>query len=141
MKAFVQFISLPFFLAFFWGAPSFAQFIPEPYKPGTEQQGKAELQLKNVEDIIWYEDFNEGLPGDWNNIDASGLVSFEHTFSGPQGPYSIGMPPLNSATASNGFMILDTDLATSQNPDGLLSDAWIQSPPIDLTDYERVQLR
>lgn len=141
MKAFVQFISLPFFLAFFWSVTGFSQFIPEPYKPGTEQLGKADLQFKNDEDIIYYEDFNGGLPGDWANIDASGLVSFEHTFEGPQGPYSIGMPPLNSATASNGFMILDTDLATSLNPDGLLSDAWIQSPPIDLSDYERVQLR
>ncbi len=141
MKAFVQFISLPFFLAIFWSASGFAQFIPEPYKPGTEQQEKAELQLKNVEDIIWYEDFNEGLPGDWDNIDASGLVSFEYTFAGPQGPFSIGMPALHSVTSSNGFMILDTDLATSQNPDGLFSDAWIQSPPIDLSEYERIQLR
>jgi hypothetical protein len=141
MKAFVHLSLIPFLLSFLFVAQGFAQFTPEPYRPGSEERGKAELQVRSDEDIIWYEDFNGGLPGDWENVDASGLVSFEHTFEGPQGPYSIGMSPLNSATAYNGFMILDSDLATSLNPVGLVTDAWIQSPPIDLSDYERVQLR
>ncbi len=141
MKAFIQLSLIPFLIIFLFDYSGFAQYSPEPYSPGPEERGKAELHMKSDEDIIWYEDFNGGLPGDWENMDSSGLVSFEHTFDGPQGPYSIGMLPLNSATAQNGFMILDSDLATSLNPDGLVTDAWIQSPPIDLSDYERVQLR
>ncbi len=141
MKAFVQLSVIPFLLTFLLVVQGFAQFVPEPYRPGSEERGIAELQIKNDEDIIWYEDFNGGLPDDWESVDVSGLVSFEHTFEGPQGPYSVGMVPLNSATAHNGFMILDSDLATSQNPDGLVTDAWIQSPPINLSNYARVQLR
>ena len=141
MKAFVQLSLLPFLLAFSLAIQGFAQFTPEPYRPGSEEQGTAELQIRSDDEIIWYEDFNGGLPGNWENVNASGLVTFEHTYAGPQGPYSIGMLPLNSATASNGFMILDSDLATSLNPDGLVTDAWIQSPPIDLSNYEKVQLR
>ena len=91
MKAFVQLSLIPFLLTFFCVTQGFAQFTPEPYSPGSEEQGKAELQVRNDVDIIWYEDFNGGLPGDWENMDASGLVSFEHTYEGPQGPYSIGM--------------------------------------------------
>ena len=141
MKAFIQLSLIPFLIIFLFHYSGYSQFYPEPYSPGSEIREKSEFQMKSDEDIIWYEDFNGGLPGDWENTDVSGLVSFEHTFDGPQGPYSIGMLPLNSATAHNGFMILDSDLATSLNPDGLVTDAWIQSPPIDLSDYERVQLR
>ena len=94
---------------------------------------------KLPDDPIWYEDFDGGLPEGWLNVDESGYVSFSHSFVGPQGSFSQGVPAINSTTASNGFMMLDSDLASENNPGGL-TNAFIQSPAIDLSEQEHVML-
>ena len=125
-------------VAFCYLAP--AQHVPQPYRTGDHVQQKASLELREQEELIWYEDFAGGLPGEWQSTSSNGFCAFQHTYNGPQGPFSVGMPPLNSQSAANGFMILDSDLCSSQNPGGV-TDAFLQSPPIDLSGYEKVMLR
>ncbi|TVQ85807.1 MAG: T9SS C-terminal target domain-containing protein [Bacteroidetes bacterium] len=142
MKAFLRFLPQALLISILGISSVFAQdYYPEPYKPGSEERRSSVIELKTQEDIIWYEDFDGGLPLDWENVDLSGYCSFTHTYDGPQGPFSVGMPPLNSQTAHNGFMILDSDLCSSQDPEGFFTDAYIQSPSIDLSGFEKVQLR
>lgn len=92
-------------------------------------------------DTIWYENFDGGLPETWVVIDKNNFCTFHHTYDGPQGPYSAGIGPLQSTTAHNGFMIIDSDLCNSGNnndPDTV--DAFMQTPVIDMSEYENVLL-
>ncbi|MDX9942424.1 MAG: T9SS type A sorting domain-containing protein [Bacteroidales bacterium] len=115
-------------------------FYPRPVVVKTNKQAQENLKAKEMlDDAIWYEGFDGGLPGSWQSVDLSGYVGFVHTYSGPQGSYSQGVPGINSSSASNGFMILDSDLASEHNPGGL-TDAYIQSPPIDLSGHPHVML-
>ncbi|TVQ18979.1 MAG: T9SS C-terminal target domain-containing protein [Bacteroidetes bacterium] len=110
-----------------------SQYSPEALRPGEiTTEVSAIADLRQDENLLWYEDFDGGLPEGWINENANDFCAFTHTYQGPQGPYSVGMPPLNSVTAHNGFMILDSDLCTSQNGSGLLTNAWLQTPPIDI---------
>ncbi len=117
-----------------------AQFVPEPYTGIHHKDESPKITLKSSENIIWYEDFNGSLPETWTSVDLSGYCSFQHSYQGPQGPLSIGMPALNSTTAENGFMLLDSDLCDAQGNAGL-TDAYLESPSIDLSDFENVMLR
>ena len=115
-------------------------FYPRPAVVNPHKQIQIDLKAQAlVDEAIWYEGFDGGLPANWESVDLSGYVSFMHTYNGPQGGYSQGVPGINSTSASNGFMILDSDLASESNPDGL-TDAYIQSPPIDLSDHPHVML-
>ncbi len=88
---------------------------------------------------VWYEDFDSGLPPGWLNVDVSGYARFSHTYNGPQGGYSQGVPAIKSTSAANGFMILDSDLASANNLGGF-TNAYLQSPPIDLSNQLNVML-
>ncbi len=112
-----------------------SQFVPEPWE-GTgnvEKNITYSDSLPEKQNILWYEDFADGLPQDWVNENLNGFCAFTHTYQGPQGPFSVGMPALASQSAENGFMILDSDLCSSQNSDGLTTNAYLQSPPIDIS--------
>jgi hypothetical protein len=130
----IVYLTLPSFSAF-------AQYSPQPFQlkdlPGVKQKESIEITEKS---LIWQEDFAEGLPDDWLSENENGFCSFVHTYQGPQGPFSIGMPAIASQTAHNGFMILDSDLCTSQNPDGMLTNAWLLSPSIDISGANNVML-
>jgi hypothetical protein len=115
-------------------------FFPRPAVVNPNKNIQSTLKSQTLtDDAIWYEDFDGGLPEGWLNVDESGYVSFMHTYAGPQGGYSQGVPGINSTSASNGFMILDSDLASENNPGGL-TNAYIQSPPIDLSGHPHVML-
>lgn len=115
-------------------------FYPRPAVVNPNKRIQTDLKARDfVDDAIWYEGFDGGLPESWQSVDLSEYVSFSHTYSGPQGGYSQGVPAINSTSATNGFMILDSDLASENNPGGL-TDAYIQSPPIDLSDHPHVML-
>jgi hypothetical protein len=94
-------------------------------------------QLKAA--TLWYEDFDGGLPEGWLNVDESGYCGFAHTYSGPQGIFSQGVPAINSSTAHNGFMMLDSDLCNESNAGGL-TNAYIESPAINLSGHTHVML-
>lgn len=134
---------VPALLMIFWFAGVNATepvFYPRPAVVRTNKQVQVDLKAQSlVDEAIWYEGFDGGLPESWQSADLSGYVSFMHTYSGPQGGYSQGVPAINSSSAGNGFMILDSDLASETNPGGL-TDAYIQSPPIDLSGQPNVML-
>lgn len=119
----------------------YSQYSPEALRPGEmSTEPSAATDLRQDENLLWYEDFAGGLPEEWGNENANGFCAFTHTYQGPQGPFSIGMPPLNSATAENGFMILDSDLCTSQSEGDQLTDAWLQTPAIDIPEAGNLML-
>ena len=72
------------------------------------------------------EDFNGGLPSTWKSIKIQGntapSASWIWTRTGPQGDFAI--QPLNSTTASNGWMIFDSDL----NCRLAAQEVWLMSP-------------
>ncbi len=115
-------------------------FYPRPAVVNPQKNLRMAVDVKNLGDeAIWYEDFDGGLPASWTSTDLSGYVSFTHSYEGPQGGFSQGVPAINSSSAANGFMILDSDLASEDNSSGL-TDAYIQSPPIDLSGHPHVML-
>lgn len=84
---------------------------------------------------IWSETFADSLDG-WtledHSLQQSGDV-WTWTNIGPQGPYSIG--PIESTTASDGWVIFDSDLLCSGS-----QNAWLISPTIDLSGHDTVVL-
>ncbi len=120
---------------------SIAQYSPQPFQLKDLPAALEKVSVdKTDKSLIWHEEFANELPDGWQSEDVNGFCSFSHTFQGPQGPFSIGMPPIASLTAENGFMILDSDLCSSQNPDGLLTNAWLQSPSIDISGADNLML-
>jgi hypothetical protein len=115
-------------------------FVPGPALHNPHAWTNAVQQKSQpLKDAVWQEDFSGGLPGDWQAVNVSGFCGFTHTYEGPQGPFSVGVPPLWSATAHNGFMILDSDLCSAQGGEGI-TDAFLQSPPIDLSGQQHIML-
>ncbi len=132
------------FLTIFFGAllvnftSAQSIYYPRPAFVNSHAGISGEKSLEQKE-VIWYEDFDGGLPDGWLSVDENDFCAFEHTYDGPQGPFSQGVPPINSVSAHNGFMILDSDVCWDNNPDGL-TDAYLQSPPIDLSAHSSVML-
>ncbi len=72
-----------------------------------------------AENIIWSEDFANGIPATWQNIDAlssgSGLWEYRGATGnqpatvGSRGAYANAATIITSATAANGFVIFDSD--------------------------------
>ncbi|MFP4289331.1 MAG: T9SS type A sorting domain-containing protein [Bacteroidales bacterium] len=114
--------------------PGSAQTYPEKLiiSPNTETP---EPKIPKGE-IFWSEDFSDGLPNDWLNMNLNGFCAFSYTTKGPQGPLSIGIPALNSFTPQNGFMILDSDLCNAETSNSLLTDAFLQTPAISFSEWE-----
>lgn len=77
------------------------------------------------------EDFDGGLPADWTAIEVVGdggtASNWMHTTTGPGGAFAT--PPIASTTASNGWMIFDSDLNCSG-----AQDAYLVSPALDGSD-------
>lgn len=133
---------LPLVLILMFGSAMASEpvFYPRPAVVNPQKNLRPAVDVKNLGDeAIWYEDFDGGLPASWTSADLTGYVGFMHSYEGPQGGFSQGVPAINSSSAANGFMILDSDLASETNASGL-TDAYIQSPPIDLSGHPHVML-
>ncbi len=118
-----------------------SQYTPEALRPGDiTNESSAPADIRQDENLLWSEDFDGELPEGWLNENENGFCAFAHTYQGPQGPFSVGMPSLNSVTAENGFMILDSDLCTSQNEEEGFTNAWLQSPAIDIPEEGNLML-
>ncbi|MDZ4681262.1 MAG: T9SS type A sorting domain-containing protein [Saprospiraceae bacterium] len=90
--------------------------------------------------IFFSEGFNGAFPADWMAVKRQGGNDFasnwRRTTTGPQGGYATD--PLNSTTASGGWMIFDSDLSCNHPNGG--QDVWLISPPIDASTQEIVWL-
>ncbi|MFK7948661.1 MAG: T9SS type A sorting domain-containing protein [Saprospiraceae bacterium] len=63
-----------------------------------------------AQNVIWSEDFGGGeIPLSWTNTDASGQITDTIWEYSTDGPYFNNQPTFSSSTASNGFVIFDSD--------------------------------
>ena len=91
---------------------------------------------------FYQEDFANEFPADWTSIEVVGngssTASWTHTTSGPGAPIDFMIAPIASTTASNGWVMFDSNAncsgTTGQN-------AWLISPEIDATNIELVWLQ
>jgi hypothetical protein len=115
------------------------------------------------EEVIWSEDFENGIPVDWSNTESSGIAVWEYrgTSTNPNNELgSIGScipedapggAPILSPTWSNGFVIFDSNFW--DNPDNPCSPeffgtglapsphlALLTTPSLDLTGVDNVGL-
>ncbi len=95
-------------------------------------------QLTMAQGVFFTEDFNGRIPATWRSIEVQGnrttSARWIWTNRGPQGDFRVD--PLASTTASNGWMIFDSDLNCSTRN----QEAWLVSPRIDATTKSNVFL-
>jgi hypothetical protein len=84
-------------------------------------QGRNIMMTDGSEALIWSEDFSNGIPSTWQNVNAgtggAGLWEYRGTGngatqpadSGSLGAYATSVNVIGSATQSNGFVIIDSD--------------------------------
>lgn len=107
-------------------------------------------QLKTG-DTIWSEDFGNGFPSGWTIQDLSGICPWVWSNDGSWGYFNTNNGTsagtgINSSTASNGFLICDTDSANNTNygqPSGSnyqYLESYFTTNSIDLSGYPAVVL-
>lgn len=94
----------------------------------------------HAQNVIFSEDFADSLSADWVTEQKDGqpvtaTSNWKHTFIGPEG--GAATDPIASTTSSNGWMIFDSDLDCTQNP----QDVWLISPAFDCTMYDTVVVK
>ena len=91
-----------------------------PYAPGSFPLGNRPELQGGSRDVIWFEDFANGIPSDWTSTETSGIASWE--YRGPNttpgvdvgsrgscvAPGTVGQP-IVSPSAANGFVIFDSN--------------------------------
>ena len=124
----------------------------------SQQQAEA---LYGSETPIWSEDFASGIPSTWLNFGTANLVSdtdvvweYRGTATNPsntvgsRGAYMTNQTPMSSATASNGFVIFDSDFLDNAGVAGNFGNGIAAAPHIaelitdmiDLTQHSIVDL-
>jgi len=117
--------------------------------------------LYGSETPIWSEDFASGIPTTWLNFGTANLVSdtdvvweYRGTATNPsntvgsRGAYMSSQTPISSATASNGFVIFDSDFLDNAGVAGNFGNGIAAAPHvaelitdmIDLTQHSIVDL-
>ena len=100
-------------------------------------------------DIIWYENFRDGLDGNNNSIDPTWTTQgpdgavWEYDTDGSNGDYAGNEPfLLESESAANGWMIFDADGSNAGLPTAAYSNrkGSLTSPYIDLSNDSNVTL-
>lgn len=112
-------------------------------KPNNDYHEKNLKQSQaSVGSVIWQENFANGIPASWTNVILGGPGGFTYSKTGSQGQFGSPTNIINSTTKGNGFLLLDADGANSPgNPDNYIAiDAHITSGPIDLSNYQGVNL-
>lgn len=147
--------------AFPAAAQSLFEVQPAPgmYVNGTRPENGT-IQVREL--VIWSEDFSNGIPAEWTQESNPEAAVWE--YRGPStNPSSVAGtrgscvsagdqfgPPIESATASNGFIIFDSNYWDDNlGPCGNFGVgpapgphvASLTTPSIDLTDFESVGLR
>ncbi|MGD1844418.1 MAG: T9SS type A sorting domain-containing protein [Salibacteraceae bacterium] len=86
--------------------------MPDEYVTVTEFNGTTP-GAESGASTIWSEDFAGGFPSTWTLDDSSGVCPWKYTTQGSQGFFAGAGTPINSATSSNGFLIVDPDSANN----------------------------
>ena len=141
-----------------------------PYAPGKEKASSeaTKTYTKNKKSsavAIWSEDFSGGIPMGWtnqgydvdpatgnftpnplNNWEYRGTSTTPNNTTGSRGAYAAGTGPIASPTASNGFIIFDSDYRDNGGTPGGTGTspaphyATLTTTSIDLTGYPFVEL-
>jgi len=107
--------------------------------------GAFALQAQNA-NVLWSEDFADGLPADWTNIDATDQGAVFTWCGDPATGSADGCPsifddnnnlqvPFDGETALNGFITMDSD-ALTQLPSNHITE--LTTTAIDLTGETEV---
>lgn len=123
-----------------------------------EVESKATTKVSPMPNIksaapFWTEDFANGIPATWTNSPAPwvyrGLSTNPGVTVGSQGAYSGNSSPIASLTASNGFIIFDSDYYDNNGVQGAMGSGMYPTPhngnlktsSIDLSQYTDVTVR
>ena len=142
-------LTLVFSGLFSWAQQRHLSILNTPNKAPIIYQTKS-IQTSAVvdsADIIWYEDFREGLDGNnsstnpaWSTQGSDNDV-WEYDTDGSNGDYSSDFT-IESESAANGWMIFDADKSNAGIPVSSYSErrGQLTSPYIDLTNDSNVTL-
>jgi hypothetical protein len=100
------------------------------------ETGLALEEVSRGGNVLWSEDFGNGIPSDWAVFTLSGPVEWKHTMVGHTGNYPTA--PLASTTGGNGWMIVDSDGDNASG--GPNEDSKLITSRIDLTGFANVKL-
>jgi Secretion system C-terminal sorting domain len=142
-----------------------AQRVSKPHLPswarlehahaGTQARPLVESGARSGGDVVWTEDFANGLAGNngsgaWT-VDGFDSQWWVYTHTGPNGAYSNNTEAITSASSDNGWMIFQSDSGNTDwdaDPPVIVGtttawDAGLVSPTIDLsaTPYVMVQFQ
>ena len=123
-----------------------------------ELESKATTKVSPMPNIksaapFWTEDFANGIPVTWTNSTAPWVYRGPGTTpgvtTGSQGAYSGNSSPIASSTASNGFVIFDSDYYDNNGVQGAMGSGMYPTPhngnlktsSIDLSQYTDVTVR
>lgn len=104
---------------------------------------KKHVQSKTHQDTLYYQDFAGGIPAGWT-VTNMGVSGKEWIWSNaaPGGQYCAGVAPINSTSASNGFMSLPSDFYNTPfptaGPDSM--NTWFTSPAISITPTQSIDI-
>ena len=139
------------FSIYSYAQESIKSLMSFPEKAPTIYQLRSLQAVTNEDssDVIWYEDFREGLDGNNSSINPAWSVSgndgdvWELDFDGSNGDYAGNTPYLlESESAANGWMIFDADGSNAGLPTSAYSErqGQLTSPYIDLSNDSNVTL-
>ena len=125
--------------------------INTPEQPTSTTKYRSVQSIENADtlDLIWYEDFREGLDGNNSSIDPAWTTSgndadvWQYDLDGSNGDYAGDDPyVIESESAANGFMIFDADGSNAGLPVSAYSEkkGQLTSPYIDLSNDSNVTL-
>ena len=125
--------------------------INTPEQPTSTTKFRSVQSIENADtlDLIWYEDFREGLDGNNSSIDPAWTTSgndadvWQYDLDGSNGDYAGDDPyVIESESAANGFMIFDADGSNAGLPVSAYSEkkGQLTSPYIDLSNDSNVTL-
>jgi hypothetical protein len=131
-----------------WARPAYAA-------PAHHQARPADSGARDQGDIVWSEDFANGLAGNngvgpWT-VDGADSQWWVYTHTGPNGAYSVPAEKIVSDSDDNGWMIFQSDSGNTDwnaDPPTIVAtptpwDAGLVSPALDLTatPYVRVEFQ
>lgn len=114
-------------------------------------QGRNIVMSSGTESVIWSEDFSNGIPANWQNINIAGGAGI-WTYHGPgpnaaypadsgsQGAYAAPTDPIASATQSNGFVLLDSDFLDNNGIQGNFGGGPVPAPHLAYLITETIDL-
>ncbi len=134
---------------------SFGQML---YPTSFTFESKATKKVSTIPNIksaapFWTEDFSNGIPSTWTNSTAPweyrGSGTSPGVNTGSQGAYGTNSGTINSATASNGFIIFDSDYYDNNGTVGNFGNGPYPTPHngdlktdmIDLSTYTDVMVK